>query len=77
MKRETLEAITALKETIDSLVGPGVHVFTDDSMTRAEKKMALFEGFLLEGHDIETAGGKAAEFLELAELAASPTNRPN
>jgi len=69
MKPKIKEAAEILRKTIDDLAGTGVHVITSDDMTREEKEMELYAGFLMEGYTPEQAEKKAREFVEIAELA--------
>lgn len=45
--------------------GRGVGVDLTEDMTPEEEEMALFEGFIKEGHDPETAGRRAKEWLAI------------
>ncbi len=46
MKPEIKETVEILRKTIEDLAGPGLHVITSDDMTREEKEMELYAGFL-------------------------------
>ena len=61
------DIVKQLEETITSLAGPGVNVITTEDMTREEKEMALFHGFLKEGYPQDVAERKAREWLLLSE----------
>lgn len=69
MKPEIKETVEILRKTIENLAGPGLHVITSDDMTREEKEMEIYAGFLKEGYPPDKAEKKAREFLEIAELA--------
>jgi len=77
-KRRTLrKAAETLRQTVDTVVGPGVWVFTDETMTRADKLQAFYAGSIQEGHVPEVAREKAREFLELSVLAAASEELPS
>jgi hypothetical protein len=62
---QALAVIDAVEETYKKAGGRGVGVDLTEDMTPEEEEMALFEGFLKEGYDVEMANRKAKEWLAI------------
>ena len=62
---QALSVIDAVEDAYQKAGGRGVSVDLTEDMTTEEEEMALFAGFLKEGHDTETASRKAKQWLAL------------
>lgn len=64
-----LALIDKVDEALRAVGARGVSVHLTEDMTPEEEEMALFTGFLQEGHPVETATRKTKEWLAIIHRA--------